>query len=142
MRLAAVPRAPAAAYFTVHGGTSANTLLSVSTDVAIKAEMHQSMSADAVSSMKPIDTLPVPARGTVAFAPGEACCAGRTLLARRATAAASTDVQPISRVSDSVVYEGPRGVVRVRDRHLQQRIYLARADGLEFDVLAEINRGF
>jgi urea transport system substrate-binding protein len=31
--------------------------------------------------------------------------------------------------------------VRVRNNHLIQRIYIARAAGLEFDVLAEINRG-
>ncbi len=74
--------------------------------------------------------------------PGESCFEGLTLLARLTAAAHSTDVESINRVSDSVVYEGPRGVVRVRDRHLQQRVYLARADGMEFDVLAEINRGY
>ena len=45
----------------------------------------------------------------------------------------------ISATAESVTYEGPRGVVRLHDRHLMQRIYLARADGLEFDVLAEIS---
>lgn len=70
VRLAAVPRSPAAAYFTVHGGADATRLLSVSTDVAIKAEMHESMNAGGMSSMRPLDTLPIPARGTVPFAPG------------------------------------------------------------------------
>jgi urea transport system substrate-binding protein len=73
--------------------------------------------------------------------PGESCFEGMTLLAQLAAAARSTDVARINEVSESVVYEGPRGAVRVRDRHLVQRIYLARADGLEFDVLAEINHG-
>ena len=73
--------------------------------------------------------------------PGESCFEGITLLERLATAAGSTDVGALARVSDSLAYEGPRGAVRVRDRHLQQRIYLARADGLEFDVLTEINQG-
>ena len=47
----------------------------------------------------------------------------------------------ICRVADSIGYEGPRGHVRLRDGHLLQRIYLAKAEGLEFDVLAEINQG-
>jgi ABC-type branched-subunit amino acid transport system substrate-binding protein len=73
--------------------------------------------------------------------PGESCFEGITLLAHLADAARSTDVRPISGAAESITYEGPRGTVQVRDRHLLQRIYLARADGLEFDVLAEISGG-
>jgi urea transport system substrate-binding protein len=73
--------------------------------------------------------------------PGESCFEGITLLAHLAAAAGTTDVPAISGVSEAVSYEGPRGAVQVRDRHLLQRIYLARADGLEFDVLAEISGG-
>jgi urea transport system substrate-binding protein len=73
--------------------------------------------------------------------PGESCFEGLTLLSRLVDAARSTEVTSIDGVSGSIAYEGPRGVVRMRDRHLLQRIYLARADGLEFDVLAEINAG-
>jgi len=73
--------------------------------------------------------------------PGESCYEGITLLAQLAAAAGSTDVPRLSTVADRVAYEGPRGAVRVRDQHLVQRIYLARADGLEFDVLAEIHGG-
>ncbi|GAA3231243.1 substrate-binding domain-containing protein [Pseudonocardia petroleophila] len=73
--------------------------------------------------------------------PGESCFEGMTLLAHLAAAARSTEVAPISAAAESVSYEGPRGAVRVHDRHLMQRIYLARADGLEFDVLAEISGG-
>ena len=69
------------------------------------------------------------------------CFEGLTLLSRLVDAARSTEVASIDGVSGSITYEGPRGVVRMRDRHLLQRIYLARADGLEFDVLAEINAG-
>ncbi|GAA2235620.1 hypothetical protein GCM10010104_33050 [Streptomyces indiaensis] len=36
-------------------------------------------------------------------------------------------------------YEGPRGLLRLRDAHVRQRIYLARADGLDFDVLTELD---
>lgn len=73
--------------------------------------------------------------------PGESCFEGMTLLTRLAEAAGNTEVPSINRVAESVTYEGPRGVVRVHERHLVQRIYLARADGLEFDVLAEISGG-
>jgi hypothetical protein len=73
--------------------------------------------------------------------PGESCYEGVTLFAQLAAAARTTDVARMSAVADQVGYEGPRGVVRVRDRHLVQRIYLARANGLEFDVLAEISHG-
>lgn len=73
--------------------------------------------------------------------PGESCFEGITLLAELAAAARSTRVPRICTVADMVSYEGPRGAVRVRDQHLIQRIYLARADGLEFDVLAEIHGG-
>ncbi|ODT98701.1 MAG: hypothetical protein ABS81_27255 [Pseudonocardia sp. SCN 72-86] len=73
--------------------------------------------------------------------PGESCFEGITLFAQLAEAARTTDVPRISTVADMISYEGPRGVVRVRDQHLIQRVYLARADGLEFDVLAEIHEG-
>ncbi|ODU00318.1 MAG: hypothetical protein ABS81_24000 [Pseudonocardia sp. SCN 72-86] len=73
--------------------------------------------------------------------PGESCYEGISLFAQLATAARTTEVPRISTVADMISYEGPRGAVRVRDQHLIQRIYLARADGLEFDVLAEIHAG-
>ena len=73
--------------------------------------------------------------------PGESCFEGLTLLAELARAAEGTNVPRVCGIADTVAYEGPRGSVRVRDRHLAQRIYLARADGLEFDVLAEIHSG-
>ena len=85
VRLAAVPGAPAAAYFTVHGGERDAALASVTSDVALKAEMHETMTvsagtmgtmgagtmgAGAMSEMRPLARVPVPARATVAFAPG------------------------------------------------------------------------
>jgi urea transport system substrate-binding protein len=73
--------------------------------------------------------------------PGESCYEGIILLGQLATAARATNVPRIMKVADKVSYEGPRGVVRVRDQHLVQSIYLARADGLDFDVLAEIHAG-
>ena len=41
VRLAAVPGRPAAAYFTIHGGPADATLINVSTDVAVRTEMHE-----------------------------------------------------------------------------------------------------
>lgn len=73
--------------------------------------------------------------------PGESCFEGMTLLAHLVAAACTTDVPSLCGVAESVGYESPRGAVRVHDRHLVQRIYLARADGLEFDVLAELGPG-
>lgn len=62
---------PSAAYFTVHGGDEATTLRGVLTDRAIRVEMHETLKgANGVMSMKPVDSVEIPAKGTVAFAPG------------------------------------------------------------------------
>jgi hypothetical protein len=42
------------------------------------------------------------------------------------------------RVAGEVSYEGPRGLLRLHRRHVRQRIYLARAHGVEFDVLTTL----
>jgi len=81
------------------------------------------------------------ARAPALTSPGESCFEGMTLLARLADAARSTDVARIDAVAESVGYDGPRGSVRIHDQHLVQNIYLARADGFAFDVLAEIHAG-
>ncbi|MEG3174915.1 copper chaperone PCu(A)C [Sphingomonas sp. RB3P16] len=70
IRLAAVPRHPAVAYFTIHGGTADTTLIAVSSEVSIKNELHESMKEGAMTAMKPIEDVPIPAGSTVAFAPG------------------------------------------------------------------------
>ena len=71
VRLAATPKARAAAYFTVHGGSKADRLLDVSSPVVIRTELHESMVAGNMSSMKPIEGgIDVPAKGTVTFKPG------------------------------------------------------------------------
>ncbi|RXD04044.1 copper chaperone PCu(A)C [Sphingomonas sp. UV9] len=70
IRLGAVTGRPAAAYFTVHGGPTPATLISVTTDVAIKAEMHETMAKDGVTSMAPLTRIEIPAKTDVAFAPG------------------------------------------------------------------------
>lgn len=71
VRLPAVPGQPGAAYFMVHGGSAADTLLAVSTPAALKAEMHESMKGDhGMMAMAPLKDVAIPARGEVAFAPG------------------------------------------------------------------------
>ena len=72
VRLAAVPGRPAAGYFTVHGGPTDATLITVATDIAIKTEMHETKpSANGRGmTMAAVRSVPVPALGTVPFAPG------------------------------------------------------------------------
>ena len=70
VRLSAVRDNPSAAYFKVHGGPADATLINVSTDVAIKSQMHETMTAGTTASMKPVTAVAIPAHATVAFAPG------------------------------------------------------------------------
>lgn len=70
VRLGAVPGRPAAAYFTVQGGPAPATLISVTTDVAIKSEMHETMTKGGMSQMAPLQRVEIPANTDVAFKPG------------------------------------------------------------------------
>jgi periplasmic copper chaperone A len=70
VRLPAAAGRPAAAYFTLHGGAADATLITVSTDVAIKTELHETRTEGGRTTMAPLPSIPVPARGTVPFAPG------------------------------------------------------------------------
>jgi len=69
---------------------------------------------------------------------GESCYEGVLLLAALIERARTLDVRAIGANAEAVSYEGPRGLLRIRHRHVSQRIYLAEARGLEFDVLAEL----
>jgi urea transport system substrate-binding protein len=69
------------------------------------------------------------------------CYEGLTLLTRIAQRAGTLELPEMCGVADDVAYDGPRGSVRLRGNYLQQRIYLARAVGLEFDVLVELSSG-
>jgi urea transport system substrate-binding protein len=66
---------------------------------------------------------------------GESCYEGVCLLVELFNRAGSTDVRQIRESSDGLAYDSPRGPVRLRDRHLEQRVFLAAVDGLQFDVL-------
>ena len=70
VRLPAVAGRPGAAYFTLHGGAQADILLAVSTPAALRSELHETTDQAGVKSMNPTRDVPVPAKGTVEFAPG------------------------------------------------------------------------
>lgn len=69
---------------------------------------------------------------------GESCYEGILMLAALARGASSLDAGALEAVADSVSYAGPRGELRMRGRHVDQRVYLAEAHGLEFDVQAQL----
>ncbi|MEH1129745.1 substrate-binding domain-containing protein [Micromonospora sp. CPCC 206061] len=69
---------------------------------------------------------------------GESCYEGVRLLAALIARARTLDVRAIGVSAEAVTYEGPRGLLRMRDRHVRQRIYLAEADALDFRVVAEL----
>ncbi|QHL91291.1 copper chaperone PCu(A)C [Sphingomonas changnyeongensis] len=82
VRISPVASNPSAGYFTVKGGEKAVQLIGVSSPVAIRTEMHETMAdhgagdgnsdgkGHGMTMMKPVTSVDVPARGTVAFAPG------------------------------------------------------------------------
>lgn len=70
IRLSPNKETPSAGYFIAHGGDAATQLRGVRTDYALKVEMHESVSDKGIMSMKPIDSVDIPANATVAFAPG------------------------------------------------------------------------
>ncbi|WP_379571744.1 substrate-binding domain-containing protein [Pseudonocardia lutea] len=77
-------------------------------------------------------------RAPVPGALAESCFEGLTLLARLAERAGSLDVGAVSGAGEGIAYESPRGDVALVHNHLRQDVYLARSDGLEFDVLARL----
>jgi urea transport system substrate-binding protein len=69
---------------------------------------------------------------------GESCYEGILLLSALAERAGSLDVGRMTAAAEALSYAGPRGEVHVHQRHLQQRVYLAEADDLQFDVVAQL----
>lgn len=71
VRLAAVDGRPAAGYFTINGGPTDATLISVSTDVAVRTEMHETRAVEGGGmTMSAVKSVPVPALKPVSFVPG------------------------------------------------------------------------
>ncbi|MDT7710488.1 MAG: urea transport system substrate-binding protein [Pseudonocardiales bacterium] len=69
---------------------------------------------------------------------GESCYEGLTLLTKLAGRAGSMGLAELCGAAEELTYESPRGLVRMAGNHLLQSVYLARADGLQFDVLTEL----
>jgi ABC-type branched-subunit amino acid transport system substrate-binding protein len=69
---------------------------------------------------------------------GESCYEGILLLSALAERSGSLDVRRMTAAAESLSYSGPRGEVRMHGRHLQQRVYLAEADNLRLDVVAQL----
>ncbi|MEN3299432.1 substrate-binding domain-containing protein [Pseudonocardia sp.] len=69
---------------------------------------------------------------------GESCYEALTFMARLAERAGSIELDRLCAAADELAYESPRGVVRMAGNHLLQSVYLARAEGLEFDVIAQL----
>ncbi|MFI5906089.1 substrate-binding domain-containing protein [Dactylosporangium sp. NPDC051541] len=65
----------------------------------------------------------------------EACYDGVRLLHALATRAGTLNPTAIDQTADGTTITGGRGPVTVRSRHVDQPVYLARADGLDFDVI-------
>jgi ABC-type branched-subunit amino acid transport system substrate-binding protein len=69
---------------------------------------------------------------------GESCYEGVRLLTELMRHAGSMQVPAMMSVADGLAYESPRGTVELRDRHLRQRVFLAVADGLTWDVIQQL----
>jgi urea transport system substrate-binding protein len=72
---------------------------------------------------------------------GESCYEGLLLYASLVRRAGTVAREDLLGVAEGTRYEGPRGVVQIRGSHAVQDVYLARADRLEFDVLARLSSG-
>ena len=71
VRLAANPDAPAAAYFTITGGTKSATLTGISTALVKRAELHNNIAmAHGMTGMAPLANVDIPIGLTVNFTPG------------------------------------------------------------------------
>lgn len=71
VRLPAVAGNPAAAYFTLHGGSTPAILLKVATPAAARAELHESMTGmHNMTTMAPLKQVEVPTGADTGFAPG------------------------------------------------------------------------
>jgi hypothetical protein len=70
VQLSPVKDSPSVLYFTVRGGPEDTALRSVGSASVLRVEMHETVEENGMSMMRPLDSAPVPARGTVKFEPG------------------------------------------------------------------------
>jgi hypothetical protein len=67
---------------------------------------------------------------------GEGCYDGVRLLAVLAERAGSLATPAVEAIADGTTVSGGRGRFTLRDRHADQPVYVARAEGLDFNVIA------
>lgn len=70
LRLPAVSGRPGGGFFTIAGGSSADRLLAVGSPAVERIELHETTGQNGRMSMRALDSVAVPAGGTVEFAPG------------------------------------------------------------------------
>ncbi|MBU0933565.1 MAG: copper chaperone PCu(A)C [Alphaproteobacteria bacterium] len=70
VRLSPNKDTPSSGYFVVHGGDAGVQLRGVLTDYALKVEMHETISKDGMTTMERVESVDVPPKGQVDFAPG------------------------------------------------------------------------
>lgn len=70
VRLPAVAGEPGAAYFKLTGGAEGTTLVSVSSPLVKRIELHESMTGGNMASMKKLDDVDFAYDGTIEFKPG------------------------------------------------------------------------
>lgn len=71
---------------------------------------------------------------------GESCYEALHFLARLGEVAGSVSVDAVGSLADGHFYSSPRGLMRLDGNLVDQDVYLAAADGLEFRVQAQIAR--
>jgi ABC-type branched-subunit amino acid transport system substrate-binding protein len=71
---------------------------------------------------------------------GESCYEAIHFLARVGRVCGSLDVSAVEAMRSGYFFEGPRGLMRLDGNLLDQDVYLAAADGLEFSVQERIAR--
>ncbi len=70
VNLPASPDRPAAGYFTVRGGPAAVDLLDVTSTMALRTELHESVREGEMMTMRKVTAVPVPAGGRLEAKPG------------------------------------------------------------------------
>ncbi len=70
VRLPAVAGRPAGGYFMAHGTSTADALVAVTSPRAERIELHSMTSENGVMKMRKEASFPLPAKGTLTFAPG------------------------------------------------------------------------
>lgn len=68
----------------------------------------------------------------------ESCFEGLMALAGLMRRAQDTAPRTLTAIGDQVGYDGPRGPMQIRHGNVRQHVYLAKADGLSFDILARL----